>query len=251
MRIEIQCPQCNHKYWLEAGALPAGGARVTCKACGYRWEARPLKGTSPAPGGEEASPARRSSAGAPVPGPGQSFISCPGCGLRFVVVSAAGGSPAYPPFAMAGADDAGQAPGPRGQTGVPATHASQAGSGKTILVVEDVEYFTALARNALGRKYRTITVANVADALKVINNEPIDLLVLDLTLQKGEDGRQVLRSLQKKNFPVLIFTARDENDMYGDVWKELQRLGADDMLIKGMNVEEDLLLKVGTLLSRP
>ena len=36
--------------------------------------------------------------------------------------------------------------------------------------------------------------------------------------------------------------------MYGREWDELQRLGADDMVLKGMNVGETLLRKASELL---
>jgi CheY-like chemotaxis protein len=181
---------------------------------------------------------------------GQSFITCPGCGLKFVVINAASTAAATPPSVVA-SPPATITPAPHvAARAAAAAPAGPGASAKTILVAEDVEYFAALARSALEKKYRTLTVASVADALRVIGSEPIDLLILDLTLQ-GEDGRQVLRSLKGKRFPVLIFTARDESDMYGEAWKELQSLGADDMLIKGMNVEETLLQKVGILLTKP
>jgi hypothetical protein len=38
--------------------------------------------------------------------------------------------------------------------------------------------------------------------------------------------------------------------MYGEEWDELRRLGADDILIKGINVAESLQRKVGLLLGR-
>lgn len=237
MRIEIHCPHCNTKYLLDEGAVPPQGANLTCKSCGHRWQTRRVDALR-AEGGAEAAGAGRGAA-APAAGPsaggapaaGETLVTCPGCGLRFVTASA---SP--PPAAISGVTAAQNAalPPRRGQ--------------KTILVVEDVDYFTNLARETLGSKYRTITVGTVADARKVLARERVDLLVLDLTLQEGEDGRDILRSLERKEFPVLIFTARDENDMYGEVWEELRRLGADDMLIKGLNVEENLLQKVGTLL---
>ena len=47
---------------------------------------------------------------------------------------------------------------------------------------------------------------------------------------------------------MLIFTARDETDMYGNTWDQLRALGATDVLIKGMNVGDELRLKVTSLL---
>ena len=58
----------------------------------------------------------------------------------------------------------------------------------------------------------------------------------------------LLRSLPGKRFPILIYTAQDESEMYGETWDELQRLGADDIVMKGMNVGESLARKVSGLL---
>jgi CheY-like chemotaxis protein len=123
----------------------------------------------------------------------------------------------------------------------------RAGGKKTILVVEDVDYFVQLAQDALGAKYRTIIVKTVEEAVQAIEREPIDLLVLDLTLG-GEDDSSLLERLEPKEFPILISTSRDETEMYGEAWERLKRQGADDLVIKGMNMEETLLQKVVDLL---
>jgi len=74
--------------------------------------------------------------------------------------------------------------------------------------------------------------------------------VLDLTLDGGEGGLDLLRELNVKPCPILIYTAQDESEMYGDSWNELQRLGADDIVPKGMNVGDELTRKVDSLLGR-
>ena len=63
------------------------------------------------------------------------------------------------------------------------------------------------------------------------------------------DGRDLLRSLPVKPCPILIFTARDESDMYGDAWSELKSFGADDVVVKGMQMGEILARKVAALLA--
>ncbi len=144
-------------------------------------------------------------------------VACPACGHQFQPGGATGAAP----------------PGP---------------ARPTVLVAEDTAYFRELVKETLGDRYRTILVSSKADALAALRREKVDLLLLDLSLDDDVDGREVLREMGSKPCPILIFTARDEEDMYGDVWTELKRLGADDMLIKGMNVEENLLLKIEHLL---
>lgn len=121
------------------------------------------------------------------------------------------------------------------------------GGKRTILVLEDVDYFVQLAKDALGEKYKTIIVKTVEEALGTIEREPIDLLVLDLALGE-EEGSSILEQLRPKEFPVLVSTSRDESEMYGEAWEQLKRQGADDLVLKGMNMEESLLQKVAALL---
>ena len=118
---------------------------------------------------------------------------------------------------------------------------------RTVLVVEDMEYFQEIAKDALGELYEVKTADSAVEALRVLRQGGIDLLVLDLNLEHTEDGLGLLTRLQPKPCPILIFTAEDEADMYGDRWETLQRYGADDLVIKGMNVGEMLSKKVGDL----
>jgi CheY-like chemotaxis protein len=76
----------------------------------------------------------------------------------------------------------------------------------------------------------------------------VDLLVLDLALDAEDAGRRLLDKLQPKPCPIVVFTAQDESELYGDRWEELARLGADDLVIKGMHAGESLLRKVAALL---
>jgi len=119
---------------------------------------------------------------------------------------------------------------------------------RTVLVVEDMDYFRGIARDALEPRYRVEAAGTVEEAQAALLSGEIDLILLDVTLSNGEDGLKLLRSLPSKPCPILIFTAEDESVMYGKSWDELQRLGADDVVIKGMNVGESILRKVGSLL---
>ena len=51
--------------------------------------------------------------------------------------------------------------------------------------------------------------------------------------------------------PVLLFTAQDESEMYGESWAHLRALGVDDVIIKGMNIGEALVRKVAEMLGQP
>ena len=118
----------------------------------------------------------------------------------------------------------------------------------TVLVVEDMDYFRDIARDALEPDYVVEEAETVQEAQAALLAGEIDLILLDLTLGDGEDGARLLHELPFKPCPILIFTAEDESVMYGEQWDKLQELGADDVVIKGMNVGESILRKVGSLL---
>jgi CheY-like chemotaxis protein len=128
---------------------------------------------------------------------------------------------------------------------------ADAGSKKTVLVVEDQEYFREIARDALSPMFDVRSAANSDEARSALTHGDIDLLVLDLTLDGGDAGMDLLRELDPKPCPVLIFTAQDESELYGKWWDELRRAGADDLVIKGMQVAESLARKAGSLLGTP
>ena len=119
---------------------------------------------------------------------------------------------------------------------------------KTILVVDDLQYFRKLATDALTPTFRVRTASCRDEAKNALANGGIDLVVLDLTLGGEGGGKQLLTELKPKPCPILIFTARDESELYGEAWEELQNLGADDLVMKGMNVAESLVRKAAALL---
>jgi CheY-like chemotaxis protein len=121
----------------------------------------------------------------------------------------------------------------------------------TLLVVEDMEYFVEIARDALAGRYELKIAGTLDEARAALVRGGIDLLLLDLTLANGEDGLRLLKEPPGKVCPVLLFTAQDESDMYGDGWAKLKALGVDDVVIKGMNMDEALSRKVAEMLGEP
>ena len=191
-------------------------------------------------------------------------IQCSSCDKNFVIdEEALGGDLTCPNCAVAtatteSADTADTAPNdqvvcPRCSLHFSPQSASDtpvADSRPTVLIVEDMLYFREIANDALAEDYDVRTAETRQQALDILGTVNIDVMVLDLTLDGGEHGLDLLRSLPSKPCHILIYTAADESEMYGDSWEELQRLGADDIVIKGMNVGESLARKVGSLLGR-
>lgn len=118
-----------------------------------------------------------------------------------------------------------------------------------ILVVDDEPDIAALVAYHLAReRYRVRTVSDGSEALRAIEAERPDLVVLDVMLP-GTPGLEVLREIRRRTeldgLPVLLLTAlREESDRV-----EGLRLGADDYVPKPFSPQE-LVLRVGAVLRR-
>ncbi len=215
------CPGCNTSYLVDDRKLAPGGAQITCRECGHKWKVGQARAERPTQSTTPTGPRRTAAAGAAQAG----SVECPSCHHRFVPATTTGSQPAA--------------------SGAPAPAPGQK---RRVLLVEDQNYFAELTREALGARYETVVAANLSSARALLARGQYDLVILDLSLEEGQDGTQLLRTTRQRNIPVLIFTARDETDMYGATWDQLRALGATDVLIKGMNVGDELRLKVTSLL---
>jgi len=116
-----------------------------------------------------------------------------------------------------------------------------------ILVVDDEPSIVTVVRQRLERDgFSVRTAASGEEALVIVEEDPAELIVLDLMLP-GIDGFEVLRRLRSKGgtVPVLVVTARDE-----DVDKIVGlELGADDYLVKPFNPRE-LTARIRAVLRR-
>jgi DNA-binding response OmpR family regulator len=116
----------------------------------------------------------------------------------------------------------------------------------SVLLVEDEENLASLVRAYLEQEgYRVITVVTGGEALRVIEAEPVRLVVLDLNLP-DMDGLDVCRQIRtRSSVPVVMLTARDE---------EADRLaglgtGADDYIGKPFSPRE-LVARMKAVLRR-
>jgi DNA-binding response OmpR family regulator len=118
----------------------------------------------------------------------------------------------------------------------------------TVLLVEDQTYLREIAEESLRSKYEVRTASTMNEAQAILAGGGIDLMVLDLILDGGNQGLELLQTLTAKPCPILVYTAQDESETFGDTWQVLQNLGADDLVTKGMNVGDSLPRKVSALL---
>ncbi|MGE0809476.1 MAG: response regulator [Immundisolibacter sp.] len=114
---------------------------------------------------------------------------------------------------------------------------------RLLLVEDDAPLAAALTQALREQGFAVNHVAQGADALRAVTDDPPDLLVLDLGLP-DRDGLDVLRQLRRAGgrLPVLLLTARDA---VADKVAGLD-LGADDYLPKPFEMPE-LLARIRAL----
>ena len=115
-----------------------------------------------------------------------------------------------------------------------------------ILVVEDEKPLREfVARNLSVRGYEVLKAANGMEALAIFQNQPLDLIILDL-MMPHMDGLELTQRIRRTStVPIIVLSALDEER---DKVTALD-LGADDYLTKPFGVEE-LLARVRGLLRR-
>lgn len=119
-------------------------------------------------------------------------------------------------------------------------------SQQRVLVVDDEAPMRKyISTNLKARGYDVLVAEDGTEALKLINEHTIDLLILDI-MMPGPNGLEVLRRLRRDmDVPVVMLSARGrETDKV-----EALDAGADDYLTKPFGVEE-LLARVRAALRR-
>jgi DNA-binding response OmpR family regulator len=117
---------------------------------------------------------------------------------------------------------------------------------KKILVVDDEEDILNLVRLILeDAGYQVRLETDGRDALKKLETEKFDLILLDIMMPKM-DGYQFLRQYrQERQTPIIIITAREEET---DAVLGLD-LGADDYVIKPFRMRE-LMARIRAVMRR-
>lgn len=194
---------------MDTDRLGNQGSQVRCQACGYSWRLE-LEDLELDPVVTAAVTSHRQPA-AELP----SSVSCPHCGGT-----------------------------------VPLHHVTGQDDGKpTILLVDDKAFFRDYAREILGSNYTYISASTTEEALEKIDSCDLNLIILDLNLENGpRDGHDILTRRNRKDIPVLVLTGERNFNIHSEDWSELEKLGARDIIEKGVNIRETLIKKVKTLL---
>lgn len=116
-----------------------------------------------------------------------------------------------------------------------------------ILIVEDDKNLRKLIVTCLKKNnYNTYETTNGVEALNILDQNYIDLIISDVMMPKM-NGFQLIKELRSSKYktPILLITAKsDIKDK-----KQGFLLGADDYMVKPINMEE-LILRVQVLLRR-
>lgn len=117
-----------------------------------------------------------------------------------------------------------------------------------ILIIEDEQKLSRVLQLELEyENYETGVADNGKDALRLIEEEDWDLVLLDIMIPELS-GLEVLRRVRRfdEEIPIVLLTARDEiHDKVSGL-----DLGADDYITKPFQIEE-LLARIRVLLRRP
>ncbi|HSA61706.1 MAG TPA: response regulator [Nitrospiraceae bacterium] len=106
---------------------------------------------------------------------------------------------------------------------------------ESVLVVDDDPLVRDLLVQFLSlRGYRALGVKDGHDALRMIEDVPPDLILLDM-IMPGMSGIEVLQALREKEYPggIIIMTGSHNEELLEDAWA----LGPQEVLVKPIDLE--------------
>ena len=115
----------------------------------------------------------------------------------------------------------------------------------TVLIVDDEERIrTMIKEYCLLENYKTLEAENGLEALEIVKNKPIDIIILDIMMPKM-DGLTAYKEIKKYNIPTIILSARAEE------YDKLTSfdLGVDDYITKPFSLKE-LMARIKAVLKR-
>ncbi len=118
---------------------------------------------------------------------------------------------------------------------------------ENILLVDDEEMIRDLLSSALEQEgYLCHQAANVDEALAVLGEQPVDLVISDI-MMPGRSGVELLRDLKKINPEIAVLMITGLSDM--NTAMECIHLGADDYITKPFGIGR-VVLTVKNLIER-
>ncbi len=117
---------------------------------------------------------------------------------------------------------------------------------ETILICDDNKEIVQALKIYLGTAgYHLLTAANGAEALEAVENNPVDLILMDIMMPQMDGLTATARLRENRNIPIILLTAKsEESDMVLGL-----EMGADDYITKPFRPME-LLARVKSMLRR-
>lgn len=107
----------------------------------------------------------------------------------------------------------------------------------TILAIDDCTFIQELIKEVLVKDYNVLVASNATDALSIIYQQPVAILLLDVSLP-GVDGLELCRTLrslpQFSKLPIIMLTGR--NTVFDKVQGRLA--GATEYLTKPIELRQ-------------
>ncbi|MGA2774969.1 MAG: response regulator [Candidatus Omnitrophota bacterium] len=107
-----------------------------------------------------------------------------------------------------------------------------------LLIVDDEEDVRDFAANFFRkRKIDVVTAENGEEALKILDKEKLELILLDINMA-GLSGIEVLRQIRNKNIGVKVIMVTGTKPEEGSAFDQCTELGALDYIHKPLQLEE-------------
>lgn len=115
----------------------------------------------------------------------------------------------------------------------------------TVLIVDDEDKIRTMIKEYCKiENYKTLEASNGIEALDIIRNQKVDIIILDIMMPKM-DGLTAYQEIKKYNIPTIILSARSEE------YDKLTSfdLGVDDYITKPFSLKE-LMARIKAVLKR-
>ncbi len=109
-----------------------------------------------------------------------------------------------------------------------------------LLVDDEEEFLETLVKRLTKRKLDVTGVTSALDAIRVLKEKPVDIVVLDVKMP-GMDGLEALRQIKSTSPDVEVIMLTGHANM--EAAMQGMELGAFDYLMKPMDIDE-LLYKL-------
>ena len=116
-----------------------------------------------------------------------------------------------------------------------------------ILIVEDNQELLMLMKQLLQSKYNVLTASNGGEALQIVHEKPVDLIVSDV-MMPGINGYELTSALKQDekfdHLPIILLTAKVQEEDRMDALTA----GADDIIAKPFKMRE-LQLRIDNIIA--